>query len=146
MNSNHQNLIGGIAGAVVVNVIHETLRRFYADAPRIDLVGEEALAKLISAAGGIIPDHNTLYASTLGADLVSNALYFSMIGVGARNSIVARGVGLGLTAGVGALELTAPLGLNDKPVTKSLSTKILTCAYYTIGGLVSALVIKKLRS
>jgi hypothetical protein len=146
MNSNQHNLIGGFAGAVVLNIIHETLRRFYPDAPRIDLIGEQALSKLITGAGGTVPEGKTLYASTLGADLISNAAYFSLIGTGDSRNIVSRGLGLGLAAGVGAMGLTKPLGLDDEPVTKTTSTKLLTCAYYAVGGLVSALVIKKLRS
>jgi hypothetical protein len=35
-----------------------------------------------------------------------------------KETILARGIGLGLTAGVGALELTAQPGLHDKPVKK----------------------------
>ncbi len=146
MNKSQQNLIGGFAGAIALNIIHEVVRRLYPDAPRIDLIGKQALSKLISVAGGTVPDEKTLYASTLGADLMSNAAYFAMVGAGDTESIVSRGLGLGLAAGVGAVGLTGSLGLDDEPVTKTNSTKLLTCAYYAVGGLISAMVIKNIRS
>src|SRR4051812_32068222 len=98
MNTNQQNLIGGFAGALALNVVHETVKRFYPDAPRVDQIGKEALSKLITAAGGSVPDEKTLYASTLGADLVSNAVYFSLAGVGEPKTVISRGLGLGLAA------------------------------------------------
>ena len=65
----------------------------------------------------------------------------------ARWLVSAWGFGgaLGLAAGVGALELTKPMGLDDRPITKSTRTKVLTVAWYLAGGLVTALVIDKLR-
>jgi hypothetical protein len=39
------SLIGGFAGAIALNILHETVKRYYDKAPRVDLVGEEALEK-----------------------------------------------------------------------------------------------------
>ena len=41
------NLIGGLAGAVALNIIHEVARKLDPDAPQVQLVGEEALSSLL---------------------------------------------------------------------------------------------------
>ncbi len=42
-------LAGGLAGAVTLNLIHETYRKIDEDAPKIQLIGEEALVKMLKA-------------------------------------------------------------------------------------------------
>jgi len=140
-----KNLLGGLAGAVALNILHETVKRYYHDAPRVDLVGEEAITKLSKAANIEPPKGDNLYLATLAGDIVSNALYYSTIGTGKSKYIIARGLGLGMAAGIGALQLTEPLGLSDAPVTRTTQTKALTVAWYIFGGLVAALTIKALR-
>ncbi|TWR31212.1 hypothetical protein FPZ43_01680 [Mucilaginibacter pallidiroseus] len=140
-----KNLIGGLAGAVALNVLHEALKRFDHEAPRVDLIGEEAITKGFEAIDKEPPSGDTLYAITLAGDLISNAVYYSLIGVGKSRHLVARGVTYGAVAGIGALKLTEPLGLSDAPVTRTVKTQVLTVGYYTFGGLVTALVIKGLK-
>jgi hypothetical protein len=140
------NIIGGLAGAVALNIIHQTVKSFDHDAPRVDLVGEEALTKGIKAMGLTPPTGNALFLATMGGDIVSNALYYSTIGLGKKKFMFLRGTAIGLAAGVGALKLTEPMGLRDAPVTRTDKTKLLTVAWYTIGGMVTALTIKALRS
>ena len=139
------NFIGGLTGAIVLNLIHESVRRFDPLAPRVDLVGEEALSKTILAAGGEPPTGDKLYAATLVSDIVSNAMYFSMIGAGNDKNIIWRGAGYSLAAGLGAVKLTEPMGLDDTPVNKTRKTQALTIAWYLIGGLVTAATIKAIR-
>lgn len=136
------NISAGLAGAVVLNILHESAKRFFPNAPRVDLVGEEALSDILESAGTEPPKGNALYVATLAADVVSNALYYSLIGEGKKENVLLRGAGIGLAAGIGALTLTKPLGLNDAPVNRTNTTKALTVAWYLIGGLVTALVIK----
>jgi hypothetical protein len=140
-----KNFIGGLAGAVALNILHETVRRFDHNAPQVHLVGEEALSKSIKSAGLEPPTGNALYAATLAGDIVSNALYYSLIGAGKKKNLLWRGAGYGLAAGIGALTLTKPLGLSDAPVTKTTETKVLTVAWYLFGGLVAAATIKAMR-
>ncbi|MET3979737.1 hypothetical protein ABIB62_002327 [Mucilaginibacter sp. UYP25] len=116
------------------------------DAPRIDLVGEEALTKGMESMGLTPPTGNALFAATMAGDILSNALYYSTIGFGKKKYLFLRGAGVGIAAGIGALTLTEPLGLNDAPVTRTERTKVLTVAWYALGGLVTAAVIKSLRS
>lgn len=139
------NIIGGIAGSIALNLLHESVKRFDHDAPRVDLVGEEAINKILTGAGSEPLHGNTLYAATLAGDVLSNASYYSLIGMGRDKFTLARGVVYGLAAGLGAVGLTEPLGLRDAPVTRTDKTKIMTIGYYLFGGVVTALTIKALR-
>ena len=139
------NFAGGMAGAIALNVLHESYKRVYHDAPHIDLIGEEAITKGMEGINLNPPEGNALFASALAADLVSNALYYSMIGVGKKKHLLIRGAAYGLAAGIGAVTLTKPLGLSDAPVTKTNKTKGLTVAWYLFGGLVTAFTLKALR-
>ena len=140
------SLIGGIAGAIALNLIHQSVKQFNHNAPRVDLVGEEALSKGLVKVGIQPPTGNHLFAATMAADLVSNAIYYSAIGASNKRLLPYIGAISGLLAGIGALTLTKPLGLNDAPVTKTNETKILTVAWYTFGGIVAGLVTKALRT
>jgi hypothetical protein len=141
-----QNLLGGLAGAIALNILHESGKRLIPNAPRIDLVGEEALSKTMAWMGHVPPTGHKLFMATLGADVSSNALYYSMIGQGKDKHLLLRGAALGLAAGVGALKLTEPAGLDDTPITRTTTSQVLTVSLYLTGGLVAAIVIKALRS
>jgi hypothetical protein len=142
---NMKNFIGGLAGAIVLNVLHEGYKRLDRQAPRVDLVGQEALTNTSQVLGVKPPVGYKLFAATLGADIASNAMYYSLIGSGKTKNILLRGAALGIAAGVGALVLTKPMGLDDKPVTKTTRTKALTVAWYLAGGVVAALTIRALK-
>jgi len=139
-----KNLLAGFAGAFALNVLHEGLKNTSPDMPRIDLVGEEALNKVLSSFGAAISSEKKLYQATLATDVFSNALYYSLIGAGSNKFIVSRAVVSGLSAGLGAVNLPDKIGLDDEPVTKTSKTKVLTVAYYLSGALVTAIVLKAL--
>jgi len=141
-----KNLLGGLVGALSLNVLHETYKRLDAKAPRVDLVGEEALSKVIEHAGYAPPTGDKLFTATLAADVISNALYYSLIGIGNKKDILLRAAVLGTAAGFGALVLTKPLGLSDAPVTKSSRTKLLTVGWYLTGAMVAGVVIRALKN
>jgi len=70
-----------------------------------------------------------------------------MIGTGDQSNLWRKGIAFGLAAGLGALGalgLTKPLGLNDAPVNRSTATKVMTVAWYTLGGIATAGVLKLL--
>jgi hypothetical protein len=138
-------IIGGFTGAIALNILHETVKRFNSKAPRVDLIGEEAISKSLLEIGVNPPEGKDLYFATLAGDILSNGLYYSIIPVGNPNYIWPRAAVLGLSAGFGALKLTAPLGLNDKPVTRTEQTKALTVLWYLFGALVAAGVFQKLQ-
>ena len=139
------SLAGGLAGAVALNILHQAVKQFDHDAPRADLIGEEALTKGMKTLGLTPPVGNALFVATLAGDILSNAIYYSSIGFGNKKHTLLRGTAIGAAAGLGALTLTAPLGLSDAPVTRTEKTKIMTVAWYTFGGIVAGWVIKSLR-
>lgn len=139
------SIVGGLAGAVALNILHQVVKSIDHDAPRADLVGEEALTKGMVSMGLTPPTGNALFAATLVGDVISNAIYYSAIGMGNKKYLLLRGAGIGLSAGIGALTLTEPMGLSDAPVTRTDKTKLMTVAWYTIGGLVAAAVMKAMR-
>jgi hypothetical protein len=138
------NLIGGLAGAVALNLLHESVRQLDHSAPEINLIGEEGVNKALDEIGVEQLHGKSLYAAALSADVLTNTLYYSAVGNGKKH-LVLRGVGYGLAAGVGALTLTKKLGLDDKPVNRTAKTKVLTIGYYVVGGLVAAFTIRALR-
>ena len=138
---NIPNLIAGFAGALSLTLLHESLKTKLNDAPRIDLLGEEAVNVLMDKAGKTINDDRKLYATTLTGDLVANTLYYSAIGAGGKYTWT-KAITLGLSAGLGAVKLARPLGLNEKTVARNNNVKVLTVLYYLSGALVTAGVIK----
>jgi len=136
-----QNLIAGFAGALSLTLVHESLKRKLPDAPRIDLLGEEALQALLSKTGEPMNDSKKLYVATLAGDLLTNALYYSAIGAG-RKYTWTKALTLGLSAGLGAVKLARPLRLNEKTVARNDNVKVLTVLYYLTGALVTAGIIK----
>ncbi|TDS13138.1 hypothetical protein [Sphingobacterium paludis] len=132
------NIVAGAAGALLLNIVHELARKNIKNAPRVNEVGEEGVTKISKAIGVEPPTGNKLYASTLAYDFVGNAFYYSAVGKGKSKNIWLRGIGLGLTAGIGAIALPKKMGLNDEPVNRSVLTKVLTVAWYTLGGLAAA--------
>lgn len=138
---NIQNLIAGFAGALSLTLLHESLKKQLNDAPRIDLLGEEAVNVLMDKAGKPINDEKKLYATTLAGDLLANTLYYSAIGAGSKYTWT-KAITLGLSAGLGAVKLARPLGLNEKTVARNDNVKVLTVLYYLSGALVTAGVIK----
>jgi hypothetical protein len=138
-------LIGGFAGAIALNLLHETVRQFDRKAPRVDLVGAQALTKGMSALGIDPPKGAKLYTATLAGDVLSNGMYYSAIGLGNPKYMWIRAAITGLSAGIGAVTLPGPMGLDEAPVTRSEKTIALTVAWYLFGALVTAGVLSKLQ-
>jgi len=133
------NLSAGLAGAVALNMLHESLKN-KRTTPRIDFLGEQALQKSVRYFGGNITDTDDLYKITLAGDIISNTIYYSWIAAAKRQNLFVRAVALGLLAGVGAVKLPEPLGLNPKSVAKTNQIKAMTVGYYLFGAVITALV------
>ena len=138
------SLAAGFAGAVALTALHETVRRLRPDdAPRMDILGMRGLRKLLHKADAPQPDNDTLFDITMAGDVLSNGLYYTLVGSG-RHS-VQRGLLLGLAAGMGGVVLPGPLGLGEAPSGRTSQTKLMTVAWYTAGGLVAGAVAQALR-
>lgn len=138
------SLVGGLAGAVALTLVHETVRRFYTKAPRMDLMGMLGLSKIIRGTGHTPPPKHQLFLYTMAGDVVANALYYALAGMGNKKSLLQKGAALGIAAGIGALTLSKPLHLNEEYSKRTTQTGALTFGYYLFGGLVAAAVIKAL--
>lgn len=132
--------LGGLAGATTLSILNESVRKLDKDAPKLDLLGMNAVAKLIKGPKGV-PVQEKLQPVSLAGDIISNALYYGMANAVDKKSTLIRGALLGLGAGVGAITIPKKVGLDESAEYASTKTKVLTIAWYVIGGLVAAAVI-----
>ena len=126
----------GLAGAVVLTVTHQVLKKLVVDAPRMDLLGKEALQKDADKTGTKLPEKN-LYNITMAADIASNTLYYALAAMGKSKNATLRSGLLGLAAGIGGVMLPKRLRLTNAYSDRTLTTRLLTMAIYSLGGLVS---------
>src|SRR3990170_3333107 len=105
---------GGIAGACALTMIHQILKSIDPDAPRMDLLGMEAISIGLKKADYDIPSRENLYRTTMAGDLISNSLYYTLVGAGRKKKALYRGAALGLAAGIGGVLLPKPLGLHSE--------------------------------
>jgi len=132
-NTINDALISGVAGAVALTAVHQAARAVTENAPRMDVVGMRALARGATAAGQEAPrTHAGFYGATLAGDLIANSVYYSLA------TTYTRGTVLGLIAGIGALVLPERMGLGVPPKSELLSNRVMTVAWYLVGGLAAA--------
>jgi len=137
-------LLGGLAGACAITILHQVIKnKDEEEAPRMDLLGMESITKLLNKVGVEVPNDDKLYYITMAGDVVSNTLYYSLAGVGEKKTWF-KGPLLGLAAGLGAVFLPKPLGLNEKHSNKTKETQLLSVLYYFAGGVISSAVVKLL--
>jgi len=137
-------LAGGLAGAATITLLHESIRRVVPEAPRMDRLGMQAISKGLKKAGKKVPKEDALFTVTMAGDIISNALFYSVAGIGSEKNIWVRSSLLGLAAGLGAVLLPGPLGLNEKYSNRTTMTKAMTIGLYVTGALVTTAVIKLL--
>lgn len=140
-----KNLAAGLAGAIALNVLHESLKEKSQDMPRVDLLGEDALQKTLHYFGAHIQNKENLYQATLAGDIIGNTLYYSLIGAGNSKHLWPKVAIMGLSAGIGAITLPQPMGLDPEPVAKNNRVKTLTIGYYLLGAVVTGLVLTMIK-
>lgn len=133
---------GGVAGAVALTLIHESVKRLVPQAPRMDLLGMNAISKGLGKAGIKKPDNNKLFTWALVGDIASNSLYYSLAGIGKQKNVWLRSSLLGLTAGVAAVILPGAMGLESRYSNKTVATKLMTVGLYVTGALVTSAIIR----
>jgi len=126
----------GVVGALALTLIHESMKRVVPDAPRMDVLGERAIARTMRAFGKRPPREDKLYRAALAGDLITNSAFYALVGRGPGAWL--RGIFLGTLAGVGAVVLPPILGLGRWPAESTRSKKFLTCSFYIAGGLTAA--------
>lgn len=78
----------------------------------------------------------------LVGDILSNAIYYSVAGAGNDKNIWLKSSMLGLAAGIGAVVLPGPLGLEERHSARSTETKLMTVGLYVAGALVATAIMK----
>ena len=131
-------LAAGFAGAVGLTLIHESAKRITQDAPRMDLLGMNALSMILTKANQTVPHEKLLFELTMAGDIIGNGFYYSLVGAGDPKHVWLRGTFLGLVAGLGAVYLPSKLGLEDAPSTRTPQTKAMAVALYLSAGLIAA--------
>lgn len=131
-------MIAGFAGAIALNILHETIRKNFKNVPHINEVGEEALLKISDYASISIEGENSRYAATLVGDVISNGLYYA-------STATEKDLASGLIAGIGAVALPKKMGLNDEPVAENFQKKAMTIGYYVFGAIVTKFVYNKIK-
>jgi hypothetical protein len=144
MNQSLKSLTSGLAGAVTLTAVHQLAQRFTPNAPRVDIVGKRALSKLMRKSGFEPPREKNLFTATMVGELVSNAIYYSLVGAGKAKGAWWQASLLGIGAGVGAVVLPPMFGLGRRPTQRTTATEIMTVAWYTTGALASAAVLRLL--
>ena len=135
-------LAAGAVGAAAVTIANEVGRRTISDAPRLDLLGTRAVAKLASRGGAqrFVPGkRQDLWRTALAGDLAANALYYALAAPGRSPRPIGRGLFLGALAGVGAVVLAPKLGLGHRPSDATVETAVLTVAWYAVGGVAAGI-------
>ena len=77
------------------------------------------------------------YGLTMAGDIIANTLYYTLAAIGKSKNATMRGSLLGLVAGVGGVLLPKRLGLTNAYSNRTLTTRLMTMAIYTLGGLVN---------
>ena len=126
----------GLAGALVLTATHQILQKIYEDAPRMDLMGEEAVTKITDKTGTHIPQKN-LYGITMAGDIAANTLYYALAAIGKSKKTTLQGTMLGLAAGIGGVFLPKHMRLTNAYSDRTPATRLLTMAIYTLGGFVT---------
>ncbi len=135
-------LIGGFAGAATVTLLHQTLKTMVPSvAPRMDLLGMEAMTKVRQRVHLPVPPEEDLYKQTFVGDIIANTLYYSLAGGDAADL---KGTILGIAAGIGAVQLPAKLHLNPQHSSRTKATEYLSMGIYIAGGLMAAATIGSL--
>lgn len=124
----------GLAGALALTAVHETARQQITTAPRMDMLGMQAIENGFCSVRAQPPQGTALYELAMVGDIVSNALYYSMVAAGTPEGALLRGAMLGLTAGLGAVVLPKPLGLQPQ-LNRTNATHAMTIGWYLLGGL-----------
>ena len=138
--SQKNKILAGLAGAVVLTLVHEVFRKNDPEAPRINEVATEGMEKLTGQS--LSSSNKGTYLAALAGDLISNGIYFASAATPAKGNSFLTPLLSGLIAGTGGVLLPEKLGLNDNPVAGSDKKKGLTIGYYVIGALATTIAYK----
>lgn len=138
---------GGVTGAATLGLLQEALHKIDTKTPR-PFLHRSGIIKQLKKSSGKPRKQNKLYIKLAG-ELLANAAFFGMAGLGKRKNAMLTGGLLGAAAGLGLAFLN-----NDEEGEQAngartdtdadMKKKILTIALYTAGGLLAGAAIKRL--
>lgn len=133
-------IAGGVAGTAAAAALHEGLRRASAEAPRVDVLNKDLIKKGLKRIHRDVPDEKNLERLSVGGELLIDATYFGLAGLGGKKGVWVRGALLGLVAGLASALLPKPFDLKRKPTNRTPATQLMSVGLYVVGGLVAAAV------
>ncbi len=137
-------IASGVAGALALTGLHQLFKNVSVSAPRVDILGMRAAAKVLRKYGLGIPKAKNLYRLSLAGDILFNSIYYSLISTGKKPLL--SGSALGIGAGAGVVNLPGKLGLGKGFSASSVKQKLMSYAIYMTGGLVAAFSYKVLKT
>ncbi len=136
-------LTGGLAGAVLMTLVHNYFKENVKDAPHIDELGMEALKKIFGK--DTFSGKDELHQLSILSDLLSNGLAYSLAAA-SKKYPVWTGTLIGGLIGLATTNIPQRLGLKKDFAAKTIKTTLMSIAYYTFGGLASGAIIKNQRN
>lgn len=140
---------GGVVGATTLSLLQEALHKIDPKTPQPFFHKSGIIKKLKKSSGK--PQRRTKLFITLAGELLANAGYFGLAGLGKKKNAVLTGGLLGAAAGLGVAFLTDkenennPEGANGRSHQDAdMQQKIMTVALFTAGGVVAGIAMKRL--
>ena len=132
-------MLSGLVGAAAVTGLNYLGQTITPKAPRLDEIGRSAVRKSSKAVVGTKPDESTVQATALGGDLISNAMIYSLAGVGRAKRPELRGILAGAAMGAAVVLLAPRLGLGNRPTGVGGKGRAIAIGQYALGGLAAGL-------
>jgi hypothetical protein len=129
----------GVVGAASVALLNHVGSRYLPRAPRLDILGLQLAAAAFNKLGIQAPRGPSMKVLALVGSLVSNSMFYGLVGLGKPRTAWLRGGALGLAMGLGVLALPAALGVGERETGRTPMTKAGTLAWYALGGILAAL-------
>lgn len=129
--------IAGLAGSLALTGVHQLFKKYFAGAPNLDQVGEEAVKTTLAKVDAPTSDEEQVFAAAMTGNILSNALLFSTLATSTDTTqIITKTLGTGLLGAAGTLGLADQL-LGNNEATDTDQKKWMTTGYYLLGALVS---------
>jgi hypothetical protein len=140
----NKSLSAGFLGAVAVTAANQLGKWILPAAPRLDVLGMRLASRAMQKAKVKPLSGGALYAVSFLGEMISNSLFYALVGLGSPRTAWLRGSLLGLSAGLAAVALPEPLGVGESPTARTEKTRLMTILWYMLGGLIAALTYGKL--
>ena len=129
----------GLAGAASVALLNHVAKRYLPEAPRLDILGLQLARAAFNKAGIEPPRGFPVKIVALIGSLVSNSIFYGLVGLGKPRTAWLRGGALGLAMGIGAVALPEALSASKHTTARTPTMNARTIAWYVLGGLLAAL-------